>query len=515
MDPRPRKMTVTLLLACGMLAHASAQSIYPGSPALGVTQPGVSERIPSNSVSHISVSGTSLWIGTGNGLGRTPNGGRSWQNYNLTPEFKSPGIYAIASKGDTVWCSTGYTKEVNDQSVQTGSGFAFTTDNGQSWSSALQPLDARGDSVVSYGANTVHFLPIVVPEQNVTFDVALTDSAVWVASWSSGLRKSTDGGKTWQRTVLPSKPKSSIAPSDSLGYYSIDPRKDNNFLAFAVAVENGSTIWAGTAGGVNKSTDGGISWRKFSTDNEDHHILSDWVIAIGIQRLRSGTRIWTTNWPTEGPTQQYGVSFTDDGGLTWKNCLYGVKAYDFAFRDSTAYVATGDGLFRTSDGGSSWTQSGSIVDAASGNRVTSPVFFAAGVQADTVFAGSSDGLVRTIDNAFHLFGQEWQVLRTAEPLPGKSSTYAYPNPFSPKTESTRFHYSMESGTSTVSIEIFDFGMNRVRTLVKDATRSEVAERDEIWDGRTDAGNVSPNGVYFYRVIVGGGDPVWGKVMVLQ
>jgi hypothetical protein len=282
-----------------------------------------------------------------------------------------------------------------------------------------------------------------------------------------------------------------------------------------VAAENRSTIWAGTAGGVNKSTDGGTSWVKFTAINEEHHILSDWVIAIGIQKLRSGTRVWTTNWPAEGPTQQYGVSYTDDGGVTWKNFLRGVKAYDFAFRDSVVYIAADDGLYKTDNGGISWYQSGSIVDPVSGNQITSHAFFAVGVEADTVFAGSSDGLAKSVDDATHPFSQAWEVLRTSVPLPGKGSTYAFPNPFSPRNESTRFHYTTGVDAGTVSLEVFDFGMNRVRTLIKNAPRQGAAERDEIWDGRNDGGGVVPNGVYFYRVTVGSNDPFWGKIMVLQ
>jgi flagellar hook assembly protein FlgD len=67
----------------------------------------------------------------------------------------------------------------------------------------------------------------------------------------------------------------------------------------------------------------------------------------------------------------------------------------------------------------------------------------------------------------------------------------------------------------VTIELFDFGMNRVRTLLRNAQRSGTAEHDEIWDGKNDGGSFLPNGVYFYRVTVGGNDPAWGKVMVLQ
>ena len=127
-------------------------------------------------------------------------------------------------KGDTVWCATGYVEETEAAgNVQTGAGYTYSFDNGATWHSAPQPLDAQSDTAVIYGANRIHFLPITVPEQNVTFRVDVTDSAVWVASWSSGLRKSTDNGATWKRTVLPSDSLSSISPNDSLSGYVVDP----------------------------------------------------------------------------------------------------------------------------------------------------------------------------------------------------------------------------------------------------------------------------------------------------
>jgi hypothetical protein len=505
---------ICTLIAAAFTSEAWPQSVYPSAPSLGSAQPTSNSPLPSNSISHIAINGSYLWIGTGDGLARSLDGGRSWQSYVAVAQFAKPGIYAIATRGDTIWCATGYTKEVNDQSVQTGTGYTYSVNNGQTWSGLPQPLDGPADSVVIYGSNTVHFLPIVVPEQNVTFDVALTGNAVWIASWSSGLRISTDLGASWRRIVLPSRAKNSIKPTDSLGYYSLDPRRDNNFLAFAVATENDSVIWAGTAGGINKSTDGGASWVKFTRDNQLLHILSDWVIAIGIQRFGTLTRIWTTNWPAEGVGQEYGVSFSDDGGLSWSNFLRGTKAYDFAFKDSVVYVATDEGLYRTGDGGQSWTRNGTIVDNIFGHRLPSPAFLAVGVLADTVFGGTDDGLVKTIDNTSHLFGESWEVYRTYQPLPGKGSTYAYPNPFSPRDEKlTRIHYTTGTAAANVTIELFDFGMNRVRTLLNIALRT--GELDELWDGRNDTGDIVPNGVYFYRVVVDDDNPVWGKILVLK
>lgn len=507
-----------MLLAVAVPVGAFSQAAFLKGFSAGAAAGTAQSLPPSNSVSHISTEGSSIWIGTGKGLARSFDGGRSWESFRSIPEFASRGIFAVDIQADIVWASTGFTKDVDGQGVQTGTGYTFSTNNGSLWTHLSQPLDGLGDSLVNYGANTVKFLPIVVPEQNVTFDVDVTNSAVWIASWSSGLRKSTNLGQTWQRMVLPSRNLNSISPNDALGNYSIDPRNDNNFLAFSVFAQTDSLIWAGTAGGINKSTDAGLSWTKFTTLNQQAHILGNWVIAIRGQQFGSTYRIWCTNWKADiDPNEKYGISYSEDGGRIWHNHLPGIKAYDFAFKDSSdiAYVATDDGVFRTDDGGRSWNVSGTIVDRTTGQRITSTAFFSVGIVGDTVYCGSGDGLVKTIDNATHQFGETWEILRSYRPLGTSATTYSYPNPFSPAQENVRFHYSTGGVPGSVTIEVFDFGMNRVCTVIKDAQRSGNQEFDEIWNGQDDGGNPVTNGVYFYRVVVNSGDPVWGKVMVLE
>ncbi len=507
----PMLRRIVLCVVAGTFP-AAAQNIVPNSPKL--TTGSVSPTLPSNAISHVTANRMDLWIGTGKGLARTATGGATWESFAGDPAFARPSIFSIATKGDTIWAATGYNKDVDGNSVQTGTGYAYSLNNGASWNSRPQPMDAQTDTVVQYGINSVRFLPIVVPEQNVTFDAAITDSAVWVASWSSGLRRSTDMGATWQRTVLPNRTMNSISPTDSLGYYNMDPRNDNNYLMFAVYAQDASTIWAGSAGGVNKSTDGGVSWTKFSFENQLEHILANWVIAIGGQKRAGGMRIWTTNWPSDIQGEQYGVSYTDDGGRIWKNVLLGVKAYGFAFKDSIVYVASENGLYRSADGGESWIHAGSIIDQQTGNQITSNLFYAVDVIGDTVYGGTADGLVTTMDNAAHPFGESWHVARSYQPVPPGSASYAYPNPFSPRTEVTRIHYNAGTGGNSITVELFDFGMNRFKTVIKDVQRT-AGEHDEIWDGRDETGSTVANGVYFYRVTYGSGDPSWGKIMVIQ
>lgn len=488
---------------------------------------------PSNSVSHMVTKDSTLWIGTGKGLARTVNGGRSWQSFRSNSAFANDGIFAVSVHDSLVWASTGFVKKVDESWIQTGSGYAKSSDAGRTWEHSAQPLDGRGDSIFTppYGVNdSIWILPIVVPEQNVTFDISIYGTTVWIASWSSGLRKSTDYGQSWQRVLLPLDHMNSIAPTDTLWTYApndtnrlrrIFPRFDprcppcnNNLLAFAVLAVDDSTIWCGTAGGVNKSTNGGRSWIRFTRRNQVAPILSNWVIAIEQQQFQN--RIWTTNWKTlllEEVGEEHGVSYTEDGGLSWRNLLRGIKAYDFAFKDSIVYIATDDGLYRTDDGGLTFLRSGTIIDQTTRQMITTSAFYSVAVVGDTVWGGTPDGLVSTIDNVQNPFGSSWKIHRTYQSTALLKSTYAYPNPFSPNFEITRLHYPV-STPATVTAEIFDFGMNYVRTVVRNAGRIP-GEYDEIWNGLDDEGRQVSNGVYFYRIIVGNDEPLWGKVLVLK
>ncbi|MEK6569782.1 MAG: FlgD immunoglobulin-like domain containing protein, partial [Bacteroidota bacterium] len=233
------------------------------------------------------------------------------------------------------------------------------------------------------------------------------------------------------------------------------------------------------------------------------------------QRYRGKRRIWTTNWQTEANRDRYGVSYTENGGTSWHNLLHDIKAYDFAFKDSIIYIATDEGVYRTDDDGRSWNRASVIVDPMSRQRFTTQAVFAVSVQGTTIWIASNDGIASTVDDNTHLFGQTWQVLRTYQPVGSGSKTYAYPNPFSPDDEVVRFHYTTEGKNSNVKIQIFDFGMNLVRTLLRQAPRTGNVEHDEIWDGRDDQGTQVANGVYFYKVETVSDSPAWGKVIVLQ
>jgi photosystem II stability/assembly factor-like uncharacterized protein len=484
------------------------------SPASVLSQGLISHLIPSNSVSHILVVGDTLWVGTGKGLSRSVDHGQTWENYRQVSEFADLGIYAVALQSPTIWTSTGFEKKVDNDFVPTGSGLTYSLDNGLTWHHLPQPMDAPSDSFIQYGINHMKILPIIVPEQNVTYDISVRNGTVWITSWAGGLRKTTDDGQTWQRIVLPPDNYNTVSLNDTLSFI-IDPRQNVNFTPFSVLARSDSEIWVGTAGGINKSTDGGVSWTKFNHQNQDSSILGNWVIRIKEQLVHGKRRIWTTNWVAEDPSEQYGVSYTDNGGQSWHNLLQDVKASDFAFKDSIVYVATDEGVYRTDDDGRTWDRASRIVDSAGQQLFSTSQLFSVGVQGSTVWVSGSDGVASTTDDASHEFGQTWEIKRAYVPVGSSSTTYAYPNPFSPANEVVRIHYGTGGKDSNVKIRIFDFGMNLVRMLLRQAFRTGAIEHDEIWDGRDDSGRRVSNGVYFYEVEVENGSTGWGKVLVLQ
>ena len=485
-----------------------------------------------NSVSDILVQQDTVWFGTGKGLSFTSSGGITWTNFSGTASFDNNGISAIAIKDNNIWTATAYTTKLGDEDVLTGGGLQYSTDNGVTWSFITQPKDKGTIDTLMYGNNKIRALAITVAQENVTFDIALTKNTVWIASWSGMLRKSTDLGNSWNRIILPPDSLDSIKPTDSLNYAfdlsnsagQLGLSVNYNHLLFSVYASDDSTIWAGTAGGINKSIDGGISWRKFSHQNQSSPISGNWIIALKEQHYNALKIMWAVTVNANDPDETQGVSYTTDGGNTWKTTLLGERGWNIAFKDSIVYIATDNGIFRgifrSSDFDVSWIRSGSIYDPSNLQRFVSTECYGVGIKGDTIWYGGSEGIAYTLDSPSHPFGSEWHIFRTAEQVANSNRTYSFPNPFSPNNEPIRLHYSLSatnSGTKEITIRIFNFAMHPVRTLIQNASRTSGSgkEYDEIWDGKSDNHSLVANGVYFYRIEIDNEEPLWGKIVVLK
>jgi hypothetical protein len=215
----------------------------------------------SNSILDIIAIGDTVWLGTSRGVSVSFDRGESWTNFFGTNPFGDDNISAIGYDKGTFWVATAQSVEGIAGDVPAGTGLKYTTDNGLTWTAVPQPVDHPDSTTVEYGINTLQALPVTVTEQNLTFDIAFTPGTIWITSFAGGIRKSIDMGQTWQRVVLPPDFLNSIARDDTLDFClspvagSFCDEGNLNHRVFSVISTDDTTLYVGSANGINKSND--------------------------------------------------------------------------------------------------------------------------------------------------------------------------------------------------------------------------------------------------------------------
>ncbi|MCB0743586.1 MAG: hypothetical protein KDC67_06760 [Ignavibacteriae bacterium] len=511
------------LVSTNLFGQAIPNSIYLERNKLNKI---AEDATPSgNAVEYIEFMGTDVWIATSIGLSKSTDAGETWTNY----KFGDEGISALGINRDTVWVATWHPLENSDDVVPVGTGLHYSADKGETWIDIPQPVDAKNDSSIVYGINTLRALPLPVPEGNFTRDIEFMGNTVWIASFYGGLRKSSDVGKTWQKVVLPPDYLDSIAPTDTLNF-TVSPSEGTlkfesnlNHRFFSLKSINDSTIFVGTANGINKSTDGGISWIKFNHQNQTNPISGNFVLKLDYDVSRN--TIWAATWKAEGETEFYGLSSTPDFGDNWKTFLASENVHDVAFtknangNEDNILVATDKGVFRSADLGKTFTLAPQMQDENTNVILNSNKFRAVNAILDNsninnIWFGSEGGTA-LLKETIGIWKGNWRVFLSSPALESGSEAIAFPNPFKPGDEQINIKYSFNGDSKSITIRIFDFGMNLVKTIIQNANRIGGRENTENWNGRDENNNIVPNGVYFFRIDYGNDDQSYGKIMVLK
>lgn len=527
-------MKKIFLIAILISVSISAQKSVPLSFSLekSSAQEFQSNLPASNSIEDITVAGDTVVLATGKGVSISIDNGVTWNNLEDNEVFADDYVSRVAIYKGIIWAGLWHYEDGPDGKVATGGGLAYSSDLGENWTHIEQPLDDSLSNTVQYGNNTLRALAITVPQQNLVYGIGLTSDAVWIASWSAGIRKSTDMGQTWQRVVLPPDNLDEVHPEGTYNFNISPVPKENfdeslNYIGRSVLAINDSTIICGTAGGVNISTDYGISWRKYNHTNQSNPISGNHIWNIKYNKYDNS--LWLCSWRAQDSNEINASSRSTDLGNSWTTYLHDVRVYDVDFRNyfvdgvysrSDIIAASDEGVFRSTDDGDSWILAPDIYDRNKEIEVKNKEMHATAVTQQTsgtatLFIGSQGGgLIKMIESE-NAWDGDWEVFFVSgEDVSESNSSFAFPNPFSPIQREVNIKYSLKQ-PADVTIRILDFGMNLVKTIIQNAPRSANDVRIEHWDGRDESGSYVSNGVYFYRIDAGSNEPLFGKILVVK
>jgi hypothetical protein len=214
--------------------------------------------------------------------------------------------------------------------------------------------------------------------------VSPVDADVVFAGTRRGVFTSTDGGRDWRQvgpepgqafevvqvTVAPSRPDLVLAATPEGVFHSRDGGTswtrslDRHTHSVGVAAEP-QRLWAGTDQGVYRSDDGGDTWAEFSSGISYLDIGPLTVHPEDPDVVLLGSNIWQWTFHYHefpGSTSGEGIYKTVDGGASWSGSgrsFVDVDVISVAVDPNDpdlVYIGMecSRGIFRSSDGGESW-----------------------------------------------------------------------------------------------------------------------------------------------------------------
>lgn len=408
----------------------------------GATWTPVFEKQPVSAIGAVTIDPSNenvVWVGTGesnprndvsygDGIYKTADGGKTWQNMGLHDVWSFSRIL-VDPKNPNHVIAGAFGDPYKDSTAR---GVYVTDDGGKTWSKTLYVGPQTGAAELAMDPNDPNVIYASMWQFRRlpwTFHSGGPDDGIW---------RSQDGGKTWTRLTghgLPAgimgRSAVAIAPSDSKRIYALIEAK-------------GGIVW--------RSDDGGQNWKMVSTDT-----LAD-------QRPFYFTHI---NVDPKDENKVYGVSndlaMSTDGGYKWKRIAQPVHV-DFhamwiARNDPNRMIVGEDGGYAiTLDGGKNWSFSRNIpigeVYHVGVSVHENPYWVCAPLQDNNGFCGPENS-----KNPEGILNSYWQNVI------GGDGMWAVPDPSDPRhimatLQTERLaDYDKATQTSRFVIPYFDFSRN--------------------------------------------------------
>ena len=152
---------------------------------------------------------------------------------------------------------------------------------------------------------------------------------------------------------------------------------NHNHKGFSVFVVN-DTIWVGTANGINKGIINSdcINWvQHINSESNVEKISGNWVVGFHNQKINEDfERFWAITWAGASSNEKHGLSYTDDGGITWTitspSKIFD-KVYNLYSFQGKIWAASESGLYISEDAKHWEKYSDQKIDSITGEKIFS------------------------------------------------------------------------------------------------------------------------------------------------
>lgn len=287
-----------------------------------------------------------IWLGTASGgVFKSSNAGENFVPVFDQAQSLSIGDIAIApSNGNKVYVGTGEANPGGGSLAYDGNGIYKSDDGGENWfNMGLEEIGSVGRVIID------------TYDENIAYVAAM--GYLFENNSERGVYKTLDGGNNWQQILY---------VNDSTGAIDLVMHPENTDTIYAVMWERVRRLeyftYGGFGCGIYRSYDGGLNWEEL-----DNGLPSGPIVGrIGIGISKSNPEILYAIYANR--TGYFdGLFKSEDGGDTWiqtnDDALENIYAsYGWWFgrlkidpQNPDIVYAIGLDLFKTSDGGNSWT----------------------------------------------------------------------------------------------------------------------------------------------------------------